>query len=51
MAQEQATLVCLDCQRHNYHTTKNKKNVTERLELRKYCLWCRKHTAHKEKKS
>ena len=51
MPQVQATLVCTDCQRQNYHTTKNKTNVTERLERRKYCRWCRKHTVHKEKKS
>ena len=50
MAQEQITLICPDCQRRNYHTSKNKKNVTDRLELRKYCKWCRKHTAHKETK-
>ncbi|MDP3722975.1 MAG: 50S ribosomal protein L33 [Candidatus Omnitrophota bacterium] len=50
MAQEQAVLACTECQRRNYSTTKNKKNVTERLELRKYCRWCRKHTSHKETK-
>ena len=50
MAQEQATLACTDCQRRNYHTSKNKKTVTARLELRKYCRWCRKHTSHKETK-
>ena len=29
---------------------KNKKNDTERLELKKYCPFCRKHTVHKETK-
>jgi large subunit ribosomal protein L33 len=50
MAQEQAALACAECSRRNYHTSKNKRNVTERLELRRYCKWCRKHTVHKETK-
>ena len=50
MPQDLITMACGECQRRNYHTTKNKKNVTDRLELRKYCKWCRKHTAHKETK-
>ncbi len=50
MPQEQATLACTDCQRRNYHTSKNKKNVPDRMELRKYCRWCRKHTLHRETK-
>ena len=28
----------------------NKKNIKERLELKKYCPVCKKHTVHKEKK-
>ena len=50
MPQEQATLACTECQHRNYNTSKNKKNVTDRLELQKYCKWCRRHTAHKETK-
>jgi len=50
MAQDLITLACTDCQRENYHTSKNKKNVTGRLERRKHCPWCRKHTIHKETK-
>ena len=50
MAQEQATLACTECQRRNYHTSKNKKNVVDRLELSKYCKWCHKHTPHRETK-
>ena len=50
MAQELVTFECTDCHRENYHTSKNKKNVSERLELKKYCRWCHKHTAHKETK-
>ncbi|GMQ86736.1 MAG: 50S ribosomal protein L33 [Acidimicrobiia bacterium] len=42
------TLACEVCKRRNYVTTKNKTNTRERLELRKYCRWCREHTSHKE---
>ena len=31
-----------------YSTTKNKKTTPERLELKKYCRWERKHTVHRE---
>ncbi len=31
-----------------YTTEKNKKNTTERLEVKKYCNVERKHTLHKE---
>jgi large subunit ribosomal protein L33 len=44
------TLSCAECKRRNYSTTKNKRNTTERLELSKYCRWCRKHTVHRETK-
>jgi large subunit ribosomal protein L33 len=44
------TLQCADCRRRNYTTVKNKKNDPDRMELRKYCRWCRKHTAHRETK-
>ena len=42
------TLQCTDCKRKNYTSTKNKANNTERIELKKYCSWCRHHTLHKE---
>jgi large subunit ribosomal protein L33 len=29
---------------------KNKKNDPDRLEMRKYCRFCRKHTVHNETK-
>ncbi|MDD5455640.1 MAG: 50S ribosomal protein L33 [Candidatus Margulisbacteria bacterium] len=44
------TMVCQDCDRKNYSSNKNKKNTTEKLELKKYCKWCKKHTLHKEEK-
>jgi len=43
-----ATLECTECKRRNYATNKNKKNTTEKLELKKYCKWDKKHTIHKE---
>ena len=47
---EIVTLACADCKRRNYSTTKNRRKSSERLELNKYCRFCRKHTAHKESK-
>ncbi len=44
------TLACTDCKNRNYTTTKNKKTTPDKLELKKYCPTCRKHTAHKETK-
>mgnify|MGYP002751242449 FL=1 len=41
-------LACTQCKRRNYATVKNKKNTTARVELKKYCPWCRTHTAHRE---
>ena len=43
-------LACEECKRRNYTTYKNKRNDPDRLELRKYCRWCGKHTAHREAK-
>ncbi len=42
------TLACTECKQRNYNTTKDKKTHPERLELMKYCRFCRKHTLHKE---
>lgn len=47
---EQITLVCTSCKRKNYSTTKNRKNDPDRIELKKYCPFERKHTIHKEGK-
>jgi len=44
------TLACTDCKNRNYTTTKNKKTTPDKLELKKYCPTCRKHTTHKETK-
>jgi len=43
-------LQCTTCKRRNYSTTKNMRKHTERLELKKFCRFCRGHTAHREVK-
>jgi len=42
------TLQCSDCRERNYTTAKNRRNDTQRLELRKYCSRCRGHKLHRE---
>jgi len=44
------TLACTECKQRNYNTTKDKKTHPDRMEIRKYCRFCRTHTAHKETK-
>ncbi|HEY4715221.1 MAG TPA: 50S ribosomal protein L33 [Candidatus Paceibacterota bacterium] len=43
-------MACSKCKRINYWTSKNKKLVVRKIELKKYCRWCRKRTPHKEAK-
>lgn len=47
---ENITLACTECKQRNYETSKNKKTNSERIELNKYCKFCKKHTSHKETK-
>ena len=47
---DKITLACEVCKHRNYDTKKNKKNAPERLEMKKFCRFCRKHTLHKETK-
>ena len=35
--------------RRNYTTVKNQVNDRDRIELKKYCRWCRGHTLHRER--
>lgn len=44
------TLACTECKQRNYTSKKNKKNSPDRIEISKYCKFCRKHTAHRETK-
>lgn len=50
MARDQIIIACSECKRRNYTGTKKKQagGATKRLELKKYCRWCKKHTLHKE---
>jgi large subunit ribosomal protein L33 len=43
-------LACTECKQRNYSTTKNKKNNPDRMEIKKYCKFCKAHTVHKETK-
>lgn len=43
-------LECTECKRVNYHSKKNKKTLKNRIELKKFCKWCKKHLLHKETK-
>ncbi len=53
------TLECTECRTNpskrrtgvsRYTTQKNKRNTTGRMEIKKYCPNCNKHTTHKETK-
>ena len=50
MPREIIALSCSDCKRRNYSTMKNKKLHPDRVEYKKFCPWCNKHTPHKESK-
>ena len=47
---DRITLACTECKQRNYDSYKNKKNDPDRIEMKKYCKFCKKHTAHKETK-
>ncbi|MBN1913875.1 MAG: 50S ribosomal protein L33 [Candidatus Omnitrophica bacterium] len=42
------TFECTVCKNRTYSGTKNKKKHQDRLETKKFCRFCRKHTGHKE---
>ncbi len=44
------TFECKDCKERNYSKTKNKRTTPDKLELSKFCPFCRKHTPHTETK-
>ncbi len=45
-----ARLQCSECGGRTYYTNKNRKQVERKLEFKKFCKFCRKHTVHKEVK-
>lgn len=47
---DKVILVCTECLSRNYTVHKNSRANPERLELRKFCKVCNKHTLHKETK-
>jgi large subunit ribosomal protein L33 len=44
------TLACTECKEQNYISSKNRRNDPSRMELKKHCPRCRKHTLHRETK-
>ena len=42
------TLACTECKERNYITKKNRRNDPDRMEMKKHCPNCNKHTLHKE---
>ena len=38
------------CKQRNYDMMKDKKTHPERMETKKYCKFCKRHTLHKETK-
>ncbi len=53
MAQKKTSYVkmqCAECKRVNYFLHKSKGLTEKKLEMKKYCKWCKKHTPHKESK-
>jgi large subunit ribosomal protein L33 len=47
---ENISLECTVCKRRNYTAMRDKRKRPEKLELKKYCKFDRKHTLHKEVK-
>ncbi|WIF98239.1 MULTISPECIES: 50S ribosomal protein L33 [Pontibacillus] len=47
---KKVVLACVECASRNYSTNKNSSINSERLEARKYCKNCGKHTLHRETK-
>jgi len=43
-------LQCKECNYINYHSRKNRKVIKEKIELKKHCHFCKKHTRHLEMK-
>jgi large subunit ribosomal protein L33 len=41
-------LQCTECRDVNYNSRRNKKTLKTKLEMKKFCKNCRKHTPHKE---
>src|SRR5699024_12507644 len=44
------TLACKECSSRNYSTNKKQSTSAERLIVKKYCKYCKKHIEHRETK-
>ena len=44
------TMACTECKERTYTSEKSRKNDSGRLEMKKFCPRCRKHTVHREAK-
>lgn len=42
------TMACTECKERNYITCKNRRNDPDRMDLKKFCPRCRRHTVHRE---
>lgn len=42
------TLECTECKERNHRTSKNRRNDPDRIELKKFCPRCGRHTLHRE---
>ena len=49
-ARVQIILGCMECKQRNYTTTKDKRKQPDRVEMKKHCRFCDKHTVHRETK-
>ncbi len=47
---EQIILECTVCKQRNYLSTRDKRKTPEKIQVKKYCKFDRKHTMHKESK-
>ncbi|MDD4102258.1 MAG: 50S ribosomal protein L33 [Kiritimatiellae bacterium] len=50
MPRDLAIMACTECKRRNYTTTRNKRTKPNRLEIKKFCPFEKKHTMHRETK-
>ncbi|SHN37065.1 50S ribosomal protein L33 [Gracilibacillus kekensis] len=46
---EKIALACEICQSRNYNTEKNS-SISDRIEIKKFCKRCNRHTIHRETK-
>ena len=47
---EQVLLQCTECKQRNYTAMRDKRKRPEKLEMKKFCKFDRKHTVHRESK-